>query len=132
MRVNDNNKREKDKIRKRLANDYGDGCLICGAMDGELYREVYGKELDIHHVDEDKTNWNYSNLCLAHFWCNIKETPHGKIDFDKQFHEHCKQLKIQKMKGVIDRNICIEESGLRISSLTEFKNNKLKPIAESE
>ena len=128
-RVNDKTKREKDEIRKQLTADYGDGCLICGAMDGELYREIYKKELDIHHINEDSSDWAYCNLCLAHFWCNIKETPHGKIDFEKQFQERCKQLKFQKMKGIIDRDTYIDDAGLRIDSLPLYRNVKLKPLA---
>jgi len=67
------NKRLKRKIRER------DGyfCQLCGTRE-----EDYGKNLDVHHIDYDKTNNSEDNLIAL---CNsCHSTTNGNRDFWKQ------------------------------------------------
>jgi hypothetical protein len=136
MRLNDKTKTEKDKIRQFLRERDGNGtragtwCFVDRCMNEEQYHNETGKDFDICHLDDNPNNWNWQNLFLGTHPCNVRLTPRGKGKFNaERITDTQNSLRINKKRSVTGINICIEESGLRVSSLSEFKNHTKMPIA---
>jgi len=134
MRVNDKSKTEKDEIRKKLRERDGTLCQIDYCITEDEYRKKTGKDFDIHHLDENPHNWDIdNNLVLSAHECNVRETPRGKGKFNRErIAETIKSLNQNTKRSVVDKDRYTDDAGLRINSLSEFKNDKLKPLADQE
>jgi hypothetical protein len=133
MRLNDKSQREKEEIRNILRKRDGNLCQIDYCEKEENYRKRTGKSFDVHHVNENPNDWDWNNIVLAAHACNVRETPRGKGKFSPGcIDATLKSLNQNTKRSVVDKDRYTDEAGLRINSLSEFKNDKLKPLADQE
>ena len=134
MRVNDKSPKEKEAIRQVLRARDGNLCQIDFCMTEEDYRKKSGRDFDIHHISENPDDWDWNNLVLAAHGCNVRETPHGKIDYTKNFESQCNSLKQKKVKYILERarERTGEDGNVSVGSAEHLRSIELSPIAEEE
>lgn len=60
------------KLREKIRIRDDDKCVICGMTKKEHYKK-YNRNLEVHHIDHDKTNCKKSNLETRCKRCNVKD-----------------------------------------------------------
>jgi hypothetical protein len=132
VRLNDKSKREKIEIRKTLRIRDGDVCQIDHCITGDKYREKYGRDFDVHHINENTSDWSWDNIVLAAHRCNVRETPHGKIDHRKNFTTLCNELKSRKMRCLLKYVQSEHGEPLKVRSAEYMKSTICKPLMDQE
>jgi hypothetical protein len=122
-------KRKKEELRKRD----GDKCFVDYCMTGDEYRKKFGRDLDLHHIDEDPDNWDDNNLCLATHRCNVGETPRGKGKFHpERIEETQKALRIKNFRSLSTQVQIYEDELPRIRYAEFAKGYIADPLIDEE
>src|SRR5262245_45892187 len=65
------------EARRIYVENYGEGPWLCGMCD-EVIREISRKDGTIHHIDENQTNNEITNLVILHKRCHNKHHNTGR------------------------------------------------------